>query len=433
MVVDVSVERDSILYEKFLPGNDDTKHENRFFKIILDPSWFSANILMPIVGRPSSLSVDLHSILPWGGKEYLLQTSLIQEMICQFESSLGMTHDDLLLVLEHCRVGTVLNCQNIHGKFSENILFVPSRLYDNGKIEWLQSCGVSHVPLSQSSSEIQAITSVLGRRILPRKPFIIPPCFFSCIQAEILHVLERKELQSSVAKVTEDFRVTCWHKGLGLCRDVNGKGCGSVCAMIECTPKWVNNTWSLNPSCVVDMIVWGEGDCSSDIVKQTLSFLMRIVLKAGDIVLNGSLRSWEDNNEEKLLVENPYAPTLPMINWLKVAYLRPGCVIHTLALAPCDRDCGEYIEDGDMPQPNSSPILVSCHHPQPRLVREHLINGYILADSPGGGKGLLRSIHGSLSALSCSDDNIKTGVKKLLQSYEHPIINFLLDPTVAAE
>ena len=469
VVVDVTVERDSIFHaieKKIVPGNDDTKQENKLFKIILDPSWFSANILVPLVGRPASLSLELQCLQPWGGKEYLLSSPHIADLTAPFKLSLGMSHIELLLVLDHFRVGSVLTCHTLPEKRLEKVLFIPSRVSDSGKMEWLQSRGVAHIPLSQSSTDTPAVTAVLARRVSPRKPFIIPPCFFACIQAEILFSLERGVLVLSKEKESGEpktgYKVTCWDKGIGIWRDIvvhdkQGDKVGSVCALIECTPKWVHNNWAQNPECAVDVIVWGEGSCTSALVQETLSYVMRIVQKAGDIVLNGSLRSCEEyQSEEKLLVENPYAPTLPLINWLQVSFLRPGCVLHTLALTPADRDCGEYIEESssDAPEPTSSPVLVSCFHPQPRLLKDHLMHGYILADSPGGGKGLLRSISGSLTALASSDvaggsgsgsgmdENCQSatgqstgslGVGKAAHRYGHPCVDFQLDSTVASE
>jgi hypothetical protein len=159
---------------------------------------------------------------------------------------------------------------------------------------------------------------------------------------------------------------------------------------------------------------------------------MRIVQKSGDIVLNGSLRSINENEEdEKSLVENPYSPTLPMIKWLKVSYLRPGCALHTLSLSPIDRNCGEYFEEPGREEPNTSPVLVSCHHPQPRLTKDHLVRGYVLADSPGGGKGLLRSISGALAGLEVTDES-SSGTKAAC-IYDHPYIDFQVNVTMASE
>lgn len=178
---------------------------------------------------------------------------------------------------------------------------------------------------------------------------------------------------------------------------------------------------------------------------------MEIIQAAGDIVLNGSLRSNRSEprggrGDESLLVENPYTPSMPMINWLRVLFLRPGCVMHTLALSPGDRDCAECAEDDDtqassgsrssgrssgssIPNYPSSPVLVSCHHPQPRLTRGALETGYILADSPGGGRGLLRSISGSLSGLTVES----SGGRKAVHIYDHPHIEFQFDSSVASE
>lgn len=433
VIVDVTVQGDSVFHEiesKILPGNDDTKKENKLYKIILDPSWFSENVLVPIVGRPSSLSMEVQCTQPWGGKEFLLSSQHIQELTSPIKTKLGMSHVELLQVLEHFRIGTVMTCHNVSKHMSEKVLLVPCRLSDTGKLEWLRSRGVAHIPLSQSSTDPPAVTAVLARRISPRKPFIIPPSFFACIQSEVLCAFEQG------GNSPGGYKVVCWDKGLGIWRDeMKGQGSvkvGSVCCMIECTPKWVHNNWSQNPDCSVDIIVWGEGFCTSDIVLQTMSIVMRIVQKSGDIVLNGSLRSInEDEEDEKSLVENPYSPTLPMINWLKVSYLRPGCALHTLSLSPIDRNCGEYFEEPGREEPNTSPVLVSCHHPQPRLTKDHLVRGYVLADSPGGGKGLLRSISGALAGLEVTDES-SSGTKAAC-IYDHPYIDFQVNVTMASE
>jgi hypothetical protein len=296
----------------------------------------------------------------------------------------------------------------------------------------LRSRSVSHIPLklSQSSNEVSPITAVLARRILPRKPFIIPPSFFSCIQAEILIACEGDSKQSKL----KGCKVMCWEKGLGIwCDDVkeSNKINNTVCALIECTPKWIHNNWSQNPESCVDIIVWGEGQCSVESVQNMLTSLIQLIYKASEIVLNGRLLSSEETQNEKSLVENSYSPTIPLVNWLKVIYLRPGCVLHTLAMIPSDRDCGEYIEDADSKEPFDSPILVSCHHPQPRLTKGHLKSGYILSESPGGGKGLLRSINGSLCSLLSAEDSIRTS--KGSGTYEHSFINFYIDSTMASE
>ena len=440
VVVDITRGNDTIFHEKSIPGNDDTKQENKFFKIILDPSWFSANVLVPIVGRPSSLSVELHCTQPWGGKEYLLSSSLMEKLFAPIKSKLRMSHADLLLVLQQFRIGAVLTCQNISGRFPEKVLCVPSRISESGKTDWLRGRSVAHIPLSLSSSDLPAVTAVIARRISPRRSFIIPPCFFTCIQAEMMFILEQREQMSPTTLSSthmDKYKVVCWDKGLGIWRDCSadksGVSRGSVCALIESTPKWIHNNWAQNPECAVDVIVWGEGNCSVEVVQETLTHVMSIVRQAGDIVLNGSLRSYDENNsEENHLVDSPYAPTLPPINWQKISYLRPGCAMHTLSQTPSDRDCGVCVEDVNSEEPSSAPVLVSCHHPQPRLTRKHLMKGYVLAHSPGGGKGLLRSISESLSELSTTDDSCKSN-GNVVHTYKHPFIDFKFDSTVASE
>jgi hypothetical protein len=265
----------------------------------------------------------------------------------------------------------------------------------------------------------------------------------------VLFTLERGEAPSTpLSSPAGGYKVLCWDKGMGMWRDEEGGG--SVCALIECTPKWVQNDWSQDPERAVDVLVWGEGTCSAASVQQTLAYVMRIIQKAGDIVINGSLRSCEENareEEEGHSLDSPYAPTMPRIPWLEVTSLRPGCALHTLSLTPSDRDCGEYSEELDSPEPLSSPVLVSCHHPQPRLTKQHLVSGYVLADSPGSGKGVLRSVRGTLTHLvadqktpgtststsTSTSSSTNSSMEKAAHTYEHPFVEFQFDATMASE
>jgi hypothetical protein len=46
--------------------------------------------------------------------------------------------------------------------------------------------------------------------------------------------------------------------------------------------------------------------------------------------------------------------------------------------------------------PPDAPVMVECNHLQPRLCKHHLRRGYVVADSPGSGKGFLRSVFSAL-------------------------------------
>ena len=167
----------------------------------------------------------------------------------------------------------------------------------------------------------------------------------------------------------------------------SGTGSGYICILIEMTSKTIQPDWTQSPDSVIDIMIWGEGVCDNSQLPSLLTQFVEYVFLTCQVVCQGALRS------EGASVD---ALQPPVINWLKVYNLRPGCFLHTLASNTNERNCGEYLEDADFNDPLESPILVKCHHLQPRLLKSHLINGYILADSPGQGKGLLRSVYSSL-------------------------------------
>jgi hypothetical protein len=102
---------------------------------------------------------------------------------------------------------------------------------------------------------------------------------------------------------------------------------------------------------------------------------------------------------------------------VRTEFLRPGCILHTLALNPRQRHCAlyedEYIANVSLGITGShddseemAPILVCCDHMQPRLLKRHLTCGYVLSESPGGGRAMLRAIAGALqSTFGVSDSH----------------------------
>jgi uncharacterized membrane protein YgcG len=175
-----------------------------------------------------------------------------------------------------------------------------------------------------------------------------------------------------------------------------GTGSGFICILIEMTSTALQPDWSQSPDSVIDVMIWGEGVCDHSLLPSLLSQFTQAIHLSCQIVSQGALRS------EGASVD---ALQPPLVNWLKVLSLRPGCFLHTLASQTNERNCGEYQEDvdatladgcSDFNDPLDSPILVRCHHLQPRLLKSHLCNGYVLAESPGQGKGLLRSVYSSL-------------------------------------
>jgi hypothetical protein len=304
-----------------------------------------------------------------------------------------------------------------------------------------------------------SITSALGRRIKAKFPYIFPPSTFSCLQSHILHTwitekdttwkyyrvvlwergigitIEQPPAQqikgtqkgkksfspktAAAAAVpspshplpsssTADEGKLCGQGGVTE-RAVDtsspapslsspppddetkefsvGTGSGFICVLIEMTAKATQPDWTQNPDSVIDLMIWGEGVCDNTQLPTVLKQFIQLTYTACQLVCQGALRS-EGASVDALMP--------PLIDWLKVTYLKPGCFLHTLACPAHERNCGEYLEDKDFNDPPEAPILVMCHHLQPRLMKTHLLEGYRLADSPGQGKGLLRSVYSSL-------------------------------------
>jgi hypothetical protein len=382
---------------------------------------------------------------PWCPHEYKYTYQQIFDHIFPYMNQLNnqMSITELLIALEVQRIGVLLP--------AISSFCLPCRLQGN-KFKWLSERLVTKMSLSQYSgygsrnlSDVSmCITSAIGRRIKAKFPCIFPPSTFSCLQSHILHTwITEKETSWRY------HRVVLWERGIGITIEQPpvssmkasatattarspqtasatppvsaekisepelshssssplspqpspsksdegtkefpiGTGSGFICVLIEMTSKATQPDWTQNPDSVIDIMIWGEGVCDNTQLPTVLKQIVQLTYSACQLVCQGALRS-EGASVDALMP--------PLMNWLKVSYLKPGCFLHTLAFPAHERDCGEYLEDIDFNDPPETPILVMCHHLQPRLMKSHLLEGYKLADSPGQGKGLLRSVHSSL-------------------------------------
>ena len=380
----------------------------RTCKIIVDPSWFCTRVLVPIVCRSPSLSKNQAAVQPWCDKESVLSLQEIQDFLAPLKSSLNMTVTELLTALEVQHMGVQLTHMTS--------FCVPNRILGD-KMKWLAARGIAKVISSQYSGsfskvcDADSVSVILGRRVKAKYPHLIPPAAFHCLQSHMLQTWVRLKASS-----WQNHRLMCWERGVGITIEYPphgngtasgtrgtdkgieedssnkepldaGKGGGHVCVLIETTPVWQQPDWSQSPGVEIDILAWGEGACTPNAVNAAVDDFVQMVYSAVQTVCTGALRA-EGESEEAL--------NLASIDWLRLAYLRPGCLLHTLALSPCDRNCGEYLEDPDSCEPQDAPIMVGCSHLQPRLCKQHLVKGYVVADSPGGGKGFLRSVFSAL-------------------------------------
>jgi hypothetical protein len=394
-------------------------------KIVLDPAWLTRHFLSLVVGKSSSLSKSQASIQPWGDHEYLFTEKQLRDVLSPYQRVLNMTISEILIALEVQRIGVRLP--------SINAFFVPCRI-GGDKMKWIYDRKIANMALSQFTAynrvEVLCIVAAIGRRIKPRKSFIIPPSAFSCFQSHILHIWLSERTES-----WKHFQVMLWERGVGVIVEQRveqshsqsagedcgldadfpvGTGTGNVCVLIETNPKSIQPDWSQSPDSVIDIMGWGEGLCRVESIAQVVERLCDVVYEALTMVCRGALRSEGESVE---------ALTVPSTDWLKTVWLRPGCFLHTLSGTTADRECGEYLEDADCHEPLDAPVLVVCHHMQPRLCKEHLRTGYILSDSPGAGKGMLRSVHATLErSMSISVQNSATAHHSPLQiSFEELI------------
>lgn len=236
---------------------------------------------------------------------------------------------------------------------------------------------------------------------------------------------------------------------------------GSVCVIIEQGPISGEVLWGDAPNSYIDVLVWGEGAASQVAVQRMLTEAIEIIkdcyihslgtypvepvtMMSGSVrnktigvstmsSINGSIRGGgtSSGNNPNLSFQSigksshkstsggtPLSTLSKSMNdiqrenlkqtlhkFLHIICLRPGCTLETLALQPDCRQCGEYIDqsyseqDEACEEPEDSPVVVICDHPQPRLRKGHLVQGYVLAESPGKGKGMMRSISGNLERI----------------------------------
>jgi Ran GTPase-activating protein (RanGAP) involved in mRNA processing and transport len=407
-------------------------------KIVLDISWFFGSVIGSIISPRDILPPSIQHQLPWGDKDYLLS---LRQLTALCESALGpiqrkISTTELICMVENMMLGAWC---------SSNYLFIPARL-SGDKLRWLRQREIARMPLSQFGfgAGLPPVSAVMGRRIDVRAPYLLPSGMFYVLQCLLLQQYERSEWTG--------MSITCWESGIGIVANLPSKtkknttdpslvgNPTTVCAIIEqnAPPKGVNGgrgsgavdgmrAAGVAAAGITDVVVWGDGaDCPLSAVQVLLRRCVRAVEQAVLIVL-----SWPPKPDkyhsaaavsEKADMDDmkPMSSSRPggisedeekfLGRVLRVEYLRPGCVLHTLALPPAARECAVY-EDESLasigmsgmgspftPGKNNDqlPIFVCCDHLQPRLCKHHLANGYVLADTPGGGRAVLRAVSGAL-------------------------------------
>lgn len=407
-------------------------------KIVLDLSWFFGLVIGPVVAPRDVLPPSVQHQLPWGNKDYLLS---LRQIVALCESDIGpiqnvISAQELVGVLENLMVGTW--CGN-------NYMFIPARLTGD-KSKWLKQRQIANLPLSQfgsgSDSGVQ-ISAAIGRRILPRAPYLLPHGTFFVLQAILMQQYERNEWSG--------FSITCWERGVGIVvkpaallgPEDKSDPRHSVCAIIEQVghdtmergapaADGMQND-SAHWHSVTDIIVWSEGaDCPVAAVQSLLSRCLHLFHQAVMSVLG-----WPPRPEKFVITSGAEGSTFNgnlypehrfngdvskedemfLSRVLRTEFLRPGCILHSLALNPRQRQCAVYEDDSIInvsagisgshdDSEELSPILVCCDHMQPRLLKRHLTCGYVLSESPGGGRAMLRAIAGALqSTLGASESH----------------------------
>jgi hypothetical protein len=407
-------------------------------KIVLDLSWFFGLVIGPVVAPRDVLPPSVQHQLPWGNKDYLLS---LRQLVALCESDLGPIQNnicaqELIGVLENLMIGTW--CGN-------NYMFIPARLTGD-KSKWLKQRLISNLPLSQFSSGSDGgvqISAAIGRRILPRAPYLLPHGTFFVLQAILMQQYERNEWSG--------FSITCWERGVGIVvkpaallgPEEKSDPRHSVCAIIEQVghdtmergapaADGMQNDLAYWHS-VTDIIVWSEGaDCPLAAVQNLLARCLHLFHQTVISVLG-----WPPRPERFMITSGAEGSTFNgnlypehrfngdvsredevfLSRVLCTEFLRPGCILHTLALNPRQRQCALYedyyianvslgITDSHDDSEEIAPILVCCDHMQPRLLKRHLTCGYVLSESPGGGRAMLRAIAGALqSTLGASDSH----------------------------
>lgn len=326
-----------------LPNNDQKDN----FLLVLHPPWYCSALLTPLLTNSSSCD------LPFGAKEYRLSS----EDITTFAAS--VTENKLL---HFTNISCILESANLCVKCDSSLLF-PSRVL-SCKAEWLWSCGITHIPLAQTSHN-SIIHLVIARRLSGTEYYRIPQ-LFSMVQC---YVMQRTA-----------HKLSLWSSGFGITSKTSQ---GTICALVE----------QCVVSGVVDVILWVEdGECDDD----ALTFLHTLERLLLDAIYSSTQKSHFYHTRTHIL-------QLPFENlsndWIKSSFIKPSCALHTLHLSPLDRQCGVC---GAMEEDEESLVLVVCQHLQPRLCKRHLLKGYIVADMPNQGKALLRSVSASLEGVYAS-------------------------------
>lgn len=409
-------------------------------KVVLDISWFFGSVLGSILSPRDVLPPSIQHQLPWGDKDYLLS---LRQLTALCESNMGPIQEkistpQLICIIENMMLGAWC---------SSNYLFIPARV-SGDKLRWLRQREISRMPLSQFGigSGLPPVSAVIGRRVDIRLPYLLPSGMFHVLQCLLLQQYERGEWAG--------MSISCWDNGIGIVANVPRKSSKSqsrvprtVCAIIEQIPSFksvgaraaaVDGMLhaGVQASGITDIIAWGDSaDCPVSAVQVLLQRCMRAVEQAVLIVLawppkpKKYVREGRDSTAD---IEDTSPPVCLyrsgglsedeekfLSRVLCVEFLRPGCIMHTLALTPDHRDCAVYEDESLVSVGISSPfitsksndqlpIFVCCDHLQPRLCKHHLVNGYILADTPGGGRAILRSVSGALERTLGSAASIGT-------------------------
>ena len=313
------------------------------FLLVLHPPWYCSSLLLPLVTNSSQCD------LPFGCKESLLSC----EDIDLFTSSVIGNN-----LLGFANISRVMET-SFFGVKSSSALLIPSRVLST-KAEWLWSCGITHIPLAQTSHN-SIIHLVIARRLIGSEHYRIPQ-LFGMVQSYVM--------QRCVHKIS------LWWNGFGV---VNATSNGTICVLVEQCPIIG----------VIDIILWVEDGDGGD----ALTFLHTLERLVLDAVYACTQKSHFYPSRTHIL-------QLPNENlasdWIRSVYIKPSCALHTLRLSPQDRHCGvcNCTEDDE-----ESLILVVCQHLQPRLAKRHLLQGYIVSDMPNQGKALLRSVSASLEGV----------------------------------
>jgi hypothetical protein len=402
-------------------------------KIVLDISWFYGEVIGSITSPRDVLPPAIQHQLPWGDKDYLLSQ---RQLTALCESALGpvqkrLNSAELICVLENMLIGAWC---------SSSYMFIPARVTGD-KMRWLRQRQITNMPLSQFGvgAGNPVISSVLGRRFEARSPFLIPAGLIFALQSLILQQYARNEWSGA--------SITCWERGVGIVIEVSQRD--YVCAIIEQIPCGTSgichspNTQdgmqndAVIQSSLTDIMVWGEGEnstpaavkalmlkCTHLLEQSVLVVLSRLaksdsrVPNSGDAKRDSESYAFSFSGQPKATERSVRDDAKFLAQIMQVRFLRPGCILQTLTLSPKQRQCAVFEDDSiveiGVSQEGSSrfgiddqsPVLVCCDHMQPRLCMGHLHEGYVLSDSPGGGRAMLRAVSAALERTLKSPEKV---------------------------